>query len=200
MNTPSTRGPLDHSVCEQIVEAAFEHFGHYGYEKTTVAELAKSIGFSKAYIYKFFDSKQAIGEVICANRLALIMTAVETAIADAPSASEKMRRLFRALTEAGSELFFHDRKLYDIAAVAARDKWPSTERYTESLMKLIESIIVEGRQSGEFERKTPLDEVIYAIYMVMCPFINPVQLQYNLETAPTAALLLPSLILRSLAP
>lgn len=200
MNTPSTRGPLDHSVREQIVEAAFEHFGHYGYEKTTVAELAKSIGFSKAYIYKFFDSKQAIGEVICANRLALIMTAVETAIADAPSASEKMRRLFRALTEAGSELFFHDRKLYDIAAVAARDKWPSTERYTESLMKLIESIIVEGRQSGEFERKTPLDEVIYAIYMVMCPFINPVQLQYNLETAPTAALLLPSLILRSLAP
>ncbi|HEW9969380.1 TPA: TetR/AcrR family transcriptional regulator [Enterobacter cloacae] len=200
MNTPSTRGPLDHSVREQIVEAAFEHFGHYGYEKTTVAELAKSIGFSKAYIYKFFDSKQAIGEVICANRLALIMTAVETAIADAPSASEKMRRLFRALTEAGSELFFHDRKLYDIAAVAARDKWPSTERYTESLMKLIESIIVEGRQSGEFERKTPLDEVTYAIYMMMCPFINPVQLQYNLETAPTAALLLPSLILRSLAP
>lgn len=46
MNTPSTRGPLDHSVREQIVEAAFEHFGHYGYEKTTVAELAKSIGFS----------------------------------------------------------------------------------------------------------------------------------------------------------
>ncbi|STT04337.1 transcriptional regulator TetR family [Klebsiella pneumoniae] len=43
------------------------------------------------------------------------------AIADAPSASEKLRRLFRALTEAGSELFFEDRKLYDIAAVAARD-------------------------------------------------------------------------------
>ncbi|PLM44888.1 TetR family transcriptional regulator, partial [Klebsiella michiganensis] len=38
------------------------------------------------------------------------------------------------------------------------------------------------------------------IYMVMCPFINPVQLQFNLETAPTAAVLLSSLILRSLAP
>jgi AcrR family transcriptional regulator len=32
-----------------------------GYGKTTVADLAKAIGFSKAYIYKFFDSKQAIG-------------------------------------------------------------------------------------------------------------------------------------------
>lgn len=200
MNVPSARGPLDHSVREQIVNAAFEHFGHYGYEKTTVAELAKSIGFSKAYIYKFFNSKQAIGEVICANRLETIMTAVLAAVADAPSASEKLRRLFRALTEAGSELFFHDRKLYDIAAVASRDKWPSTERYAERLLKLIESIVVEGRQAGEFERKTPLDEATYAIYMVMCPFINPVQLQFNLETAPTAAVILSSLILRSLAP
>ena len=200
MNVPSARGPLDHSVREQIVNAAFEHFGHYGYEKTTVAELAKSIGFSKAYIYKFFDSKQAIGEVICANRLETIMTAVLAAVADAPSASEKLRRLFRALTEAGSELFFHDRKLYDIAAVASRDKWPSTARYAERLLKLIESIVVEGRQAGEFERKTPLDEATYAIYMVMCPFINPVQLQFNLETAPTAAVILSSLILRSLAP
>ena len=200
MNVRSARGPLDHSVREQIVNAAFEHFGHYGYEKTTVAELAKSIGFSKAYIYKFFDSKQAIGEVICANRLETIMTAVLAAVADAPSASEKLRRLFRALTEAGSELFFHDRKLYDIAAVASRDKWPSTERYAERLLKLIESIVVEGRQAGEFERKTPLDEATYAIYMVMCPFINPVQLQFNLETAPTAAVILSSLILRSLAP
>ncbi|WP_449543273.1 TetR/AcrR family transcriptional regulator [Enterobacter ludwigii] len=200
MNTPSTRGPLDHTVREQIVEAAYEHFGHYGYEKTTVAELAKAIGFSKAYIYKFFDSKQAIGEVICANRLDMIMAAVNVAIADAPSASEKLRRLFRALTEAGSELFFHERKLYDIAAVAARDKWPSTERYSERLLKLIESIVVEGRKAGEFERKTPLDEATLAIYMVMCPFINPVQLQYNLEAAPTAAVVLSSLILRSLAP
>ncbi len=38
--------------------------------------------------------------------------------------AQKLRRLFRALTEAGSELFFEDRKLYDITAVAARDKCP----------------------------------------------------------------------------
>jgi hypothetical protein len=31
-------------------------------------------------------------------------------------------------------------------------------------MKLIESIIIEGRQAGEFERKTPLDEVTCRIH------------------------------------
>lgn len=194
------RGPLDHSVRDQIVDAATAHFGHFGYEKTTVSDLAKSIGFSKAYIYKFFDSKQAIGEVICSNRLTMIMEIVNAAIADAPTASEKIRRLFRSLTEAGSDLFFHERKLYDIAAVASRDKWPSTEKYEERLRQLIEQILLEGRQAGEFERKTPLDEAAHAIYLVMRPYISPVQLQYNLETASSAATLLSSLILRSLSP
>ena len=200
INVHPPRGPSDHSVRDQIVDAATEHFGHFGYEKTTVSELAKSIGFSKSYIYKFFDSKQAIGEVICANRLAMIMEIVNSAIADAPSASEKLRRLFRALTEAGSDLFFHDRKLYDIAAVAARDKWPSAEAYEKRLRVLVEHIIVEGRQAGEFERKTPLDEAAHALYLVMRPYISPIQLQHNLETAPAAATLLSSLILRSLSP
>ncbi|PLV54495.1 TetR family transcriptional regulator [Erwinia sp. E602] len=194
------RGPLDHSVRDRVVAAATEHFSHYGYEKTTVSDLAKAIGFSKAYIYKFFDSKQAIGEVICSNRLAMIMAIVDAAIADAPSATEKLRRLFSALTEAGSDLFFHDRRLYDIAAVASRDKWPSAEAYQARLRQLVEQIVVAGRQAGEFERKTPLDETADAICLVMQPYICPVQLQYNLETASSAAVLLSSLILRSLAP
>lgn len=196
----SSRGPLDHSVRDQVVEAATEHFGHFGYEKTTVSDLAKAIGFSKAYIYKFFDSKQAIGEVICRNRLTLIMDAVHTAMADAPSASEKIRRLFNALIVSGSDLFFHDRKLYDIAAVAARDNWPSAQAHEKALQQLIQQIITEGRKSGEFERKTPLDEATQAIYLVMRPYISPVQLQYNLETASFAATTLSSLILRSLSP
>ncbi|WP_061795295.1 TetR/AcrR family transcriptional regulator [Serratia ficaria] len=199
-NALSTRGPVDHGIRDQVVEAATAYFGHYGYEKTTVSDLAKAIGFSKAYIYKFFESKQAIGEVICSNRLAMIMAVVNAAIADAPSATEKLRRLFRTLSETGSDLFFHDRKLYDIAAVAARDQWPSAQEHEARLLRVIEQILREGRESGEFERKTPLDETAGAIYLTMRPYINPVQLQYNLDTASEAAVLLSALVLRSLSP
>ncbi|KFF71986.1 AcrR family transcriptional regulator [Pectobacterium brasiliense] len=200
MNTHPLRGPSDHSVRDQVVEAATEHFGHFGYEKTTVSDLAKAIGFSKAYIYKFFDSKQAIGEMICANRLAMIMDIVNAALVDAPTASEKLRRLYKALIEAGSDLFFHDRKLYEIAAVSSRERWPSAVAYEEKLRQLVQQILLEGRQSGEFERKTPLDEAADAIYLVMRPYACPIQLQYNLDSSESAAVLLPSLILRSLAP
>lgn len=78
-----------------------EHFAHYGYEKTTVSDLAKAVGFSKAYVYKFFESKQAIGEVICANRLAMIMQIINSSLDAAPSATEKLRRLFRAAAGSG---------------------------------------------------------------------------------------------------
>ena len=88
-NSPAlNRGPVDHDVRDQIIQAAAEHFSQYGYMKTTVSELAKSIGFSKAYIYKFFTSKQAIGEMICANCLREIETEVRRAVADATIAPE----------------------------------------------------------------------------------------------------------------
>ncbi|MBC2677634.1 TetR/AcrR family transcriptional regulator [Pseudomonas baltica] len=195
-----SRGPSDHSVRDQIVEAAMAHFGHYGYDKTTVSDLAKAIGFSKAYIYKFFESKQAIGEMICASRLAMIMAVVDQAMDQASSPSDKLTRLFKAVVEAGSELFFHDRKLYDIAAVAARDNWPSAAAHGQRLHGLIEQILREGRETGEFEHQTPLDEASHGIFLVMRPYISPVQLQYNLESASLAAAQLPALILRSLAP
>lgn len=195
-----TRGPAGHSVRDQIVDAAMQHFAHYGYEKTTVSDLARAIGFSKAYIYKFFESKQAIGEVICSNRLAMIMQRSEAAIVDVPGASEQLRRLFRTLSSSSTELFFHERKLYDIAAVASRDRWPSALAYEKRILNLIQQILRLGRETGEFERKTPADEAAEAIYRVIKPYVSPVLLQYSLDEAEAASAQLAALVLRSLAP
>jgi AcrR family transcriptional regulator len=182
------------------VEAAGEHFSHYGYEKTTVSDLAKAIGFSKAYIYKFFDSKQAIGEAICARTLGAIVVAVEEAVAGASTPTEKFRRMFKTLVATGVSLFFNDRKLYDIAAHSASEGWPSARAYCERIRWILTEVVREGRESGEFERKTPLDETVHAIDLVMQPYVNPLLLQYNLDVAEEAPVQLSNLVLRSLAP
>jgi len=197
---PQTRGPSEHDVRTQIVEAATEYFAHYGYHKTTVADLAKAIGFSKAYIYKFFESKQAIGEVICSNRLKIMTDTLDQAIAELSSASEKFRCMFKVIFETGSTLFFQDRKLYEIAATSAGERWPSVRAYEAHAMTLITQIIREGREQGEFERKTPIDEAASAIFLVMRPYINPLLLQYSLDLDASATTQLASLVLRSLAP
>jgi len=202
-SSPSTvpaRGPADHEVRSQIVAAATEHFSRYGYEKTAVSDLAKAIGYSKAYIYKFFESKQAIGEMICANCIQDILAEVRGAVAQTDQPPEKLRRMFRAITEASLRLFSRDRKLYEIAASAATEQWQVVRAYDEQVRGLIADILREGRQSGDFERKTPLDETVLAVYLVMRPFINPLLLQHGFDHAAQAPTLLSSLVLRSLSP
>ncbi|MGF6918603.1 TetR/AcrR family transcriptional regulator [Paraburkholderia sp. 40] len=194
------RGPADHEVRDQIVVAATEHFSRYGYEKTTVSDLAKAIGFSKAYIYKFFESKQAIGEMICANCLHEIETEVRLAVAQTDLPPEKLRRMFNVFTEASLRLFFQDRKLYEIAASAATENWQAVLAYEERVQKLLRDVLQEGRQSGDFERKTPLDETAMAIYLVLRPYLNPMLLQYSFDYTKVAPAQLSSLVLRSLSP
>ncbi|NJC49620.1 UNVERIFIED_ORG: AcrR family transcriptional regulator [Xanthomonas campestris] len=196
----SGRGPADHDVRDQIVIAATEHFSRYGYEKTAVSDLAKAIGFSKAYIYKFFESKQAIGEMICSNCLREIETEVRAAVDEAEQPPEKLRRLFKVMIEASLRLFFQDRKLYEIATSAATERWQSVRAYEMRIQTLLQDVLQQGRQSGDFERKTPLDEATQAIYMVLRPYMNPLLLQHSLEQADEVPLLLSSLVLRSLSP
>jgi AcrR family transcriptional regulator len=190
----------DAGIREQLIAAAGEHFGTYGYEKTTLADLAKAIGFSKTYFYRFFRSKQEIGEAVCSQVLGTILQAIDAQIATAPSATEKLRRMLRTIPKMGTELFFQERKLHDVAATSAQEQWASSVHYWEKLSETLRSILQQGRDDGDFERKTPIDELTRAILMAMRPFIDPRVLQYHLDFVPDGSNEVLALVLRSLAP
>lgn len=194
------RGPADHAIRQQIIDAADAHFARFGYGKTTVADLAKAIGFSKAYIYKFFQSKQAIGEAICAQCLDKIMTAALVAVTEARTPTEKFRKLFSVITGKSIELLFQERLLYDLAANSATEQWPSALSYLAQVETTLREIILLGREVGEFERKTPIDEACSAIMLAMQPFMHPLLLEFNLDGLPETQTQVINLILRSLAP
>jgi AcrR family transcriptional regulator len=196
----ATRGPAEHSVRSQIVKAARECFAHYGYNKTTVADLAREIGFSKAYIYRFFESKQAIGEAICGDCVSGLFDQVREAVDQGEDPTDKLRRYARTVTTATVDLLFTDHKLYEIAVHASSENWEVVRAYTERLQRLLEEILREGRESGEFERKTPLDETRRSIFYALLPFINPVFLEHSLALLPDAQTEVTALVLRSLAP
>src|SRR6059058_3336800 len=110
--TVTARGPAEHSVRDQIVKAAHEYFAHYGYAKTTVADLAREIGFTKAYIYRFFESKQAIGEAIVGECLDEIFAKAHEAVRSGRDANDKLRKFAKTVTSASMDLAFNDRKIY----------------------------------------------------------------------------------------
>jgi len=201
MPTPNLgqRGPAEHERREQIIAAANEHFRHYGYGKTTVADLAKAIGLSTAYIYKFFDSKKAIGEAVCSIYQKTIEAAVVAIVEEDRPASERLRRIFVEMSRRAADLFFHDRKMHDIVAAALSERWKSVLDYDISLRIIVRRVVQEGRDAGEFERKTSMDETCRAIMLAMDPIRNPILLEQRLDTLEEDAVIIANLVLRSLA-
>lgn len=189
----------DAGIREQLIAAAGEHFAKFGYERTTLADLAKSIGFSKTYFYRFFHSKQEIGEAVCSEVLDTIVATIEAEVAEATTAPEKLRKMLRTIPTKGLELFFQERKLHDVAATSADEQWSSSTRYWDKLAATLRDILQFGRESGDFERKTPVDELVRAILTAMRPFIDPRVLQFHIELVPDGSNEVISLVLRSLA-
>ena len=54
----------------RIMAEAERLFRHYGYSKTTVADIARELGMSSGNIYRFFASKAAINEAMAERMLA----------------------------------------------------------------------------------------------------------------------------------
>lgn len=188
------------STREQFIRAAGEHFSKYGYAKTTLADLSKAIGFSKTYVYRFFKSKQEIGEAICSLSLDFVVEQVEIEVDSAKSSHDKIRKMLGTVISRSAELFFNERKLHDISAASFAEEWESSSRYRTKLEMKLKDIIREGREAGEFERKTPIDELCRAILLAMQPFIDPRVLEFNLDLVPERSNEVIALILRSLAP
>ena len=61
----------------RIVTTAERLFGEIGFQKTTVADIARALRMSPANVYRFFHSKAEINEAVGA----LIMTETEAALA-----------------------------------------------------------------------------------------------------------------------
>src|SRR5258707_15142842 len=75
----------------RILDGAERLFRHYGYTKTTVADIARDLGMSPANIYRFFPSKAAIHQAL-AERMVAEKEIATLKIARLPvSASERLR-------------------------------------------------------------------------------------------------------------
>jgi AcrR family transcriptional regulator len=192
------RGPVDHRRRQQILQAADEHFRLYGYRKTSLADIAKAINLSTPYLYRFFDSKQAIGEAICARCLGTIFSEVEASVAATNSPVEKIRRVFSGLESKGWRLLNDERKIHDMVSASFEEGWGCMGRFNEAVFQMVRKIVVQGRASGEFERKTPLEETCRAITRMTELFFHPILLEQAGRSQADEALAVANVIIRSL--
>jgi AcrR family transcriptional regulator len=192
------RGPADHKRRQQILQAADEHFRLYGYRKTTLADIAKSIHLSTPYIYKFFESKQAIGEAMCWHCLGAALSEIDESTEQTKSPVEKLRRVFLGLEAITWRLLSEQRKIHEMVSVSFEENWESIGRFREGIYQTIRKIIVQGRESGDFERKTPLEETAKAIGRMTELFYHPTLLDQAGKSQQEEALAVANVAIRSL--
>src|SRR5579864_2119652 len=192
------RGPAEHKRRQQILQAADEHFRLYGYRKTTLADIAKSIHLSTPYIYKFFDSKQAIGEAMCWHCLSAVLSQIEESMSGTNSPVEKLRRIFTSLESIAWQLLSEQPKIHELVSASFEENWESVGRFREGLVEVIRKVVMQGRKAGEFERKTPLDETSRAIARMTELFYNPSFLKQTGKSQKEEALAVANVAVRSL--
>lgn len=178
---PGARGDPDHEMRQRILAATEARFRHYGYNKTTVADIAGDLGISTAYVYKFFASKLAICEAILGEILGRISSQLDAvAAADVP-ASERLRALYKTTLEQSVALYFEERKMHDLIRVGLDARYAAVERLKDHIRSTARAIVEAGRVSGEFETRTPLADVVDAIWISLVPFAHPAVLEHLID-------------------
>ena len=136
---------------KRILDSAERLFRHYGYSKTTVADIAKDLGMSTANIYRFFGSKTEIHQAL-ANRMlgAAYGLAAETAALPV-SATERLRLHAHQQYRLTLETMFDEEKVHEMVIVAIEREWHVIERHIDRLNDLLATVIEEGVRTGEFK-------------------------------------------------
>jgi AcrR family transcriptional regulator len=77
----------------QIVEVAERLFRQIGFQKTSVADIARELHMSPANIYRFFAAKSEINEAVCLDILSRIEAEAEKIAVSRGTAAQRMRDL-----------------------------------------------------------------------------------------------------------
>ena len=136
---------------ERILVAAERLFREIGYQKTTVADIAKELRMSPANVYRFFDSKKAIHEGVARTLMGEVeVEARRIALASGP-ASVRLRDMIKTIHRMNTERYVGDSKLHEMVEIAMQEDWDVCVVHMECIAATLGQVIAQGAASGEFE-------------------------------------------------
>jgi len=135
---------------ERILVVAERLFRQIGYQKTTVADIAKELRMSPANVYRFFDSKKAIHEGVARVMMGGVEEAAQAIMNRPGPASERMRELLTTVNRMNTERYVGDNKLHEMVEIAMEESWEVCVAHMQTVTETIAGVIGQGVASGEF--------------------------------------------------
>ena len=136
---------------ERILVVAERLFRQIGYQKTTVADIAKELRMSPANVYRFFDSKKSIHEGVARSLMGEVEVAAQIIAAQPGPAAARLRELMTSIHHMNAERYVGDSKMHEMVAIAMEEDWDVCTAHMQLITETIGSVIAQGAATGEFE-------------------------------------------------
>jgi len=155
-----------------VAEALFRRIG---FAKTTVADIAVELAMSPANVYRFFPSKDAIVQAICRRCLAEVEEEAWRIARSRAPASERMERLILGILAYHKENLITEQRVNDMVLAAIEHSWELIRAHKETMGSVVELIVRDGIDAGEFEPVDPRQTAGLIMRSVVC-FTHPLML------------------------
>ncbi|MCL1827217.1 MAG: TetR/AcrR family transcriptional regulator [Candidatus Cloacimonetes bacterium] len=152
---------------EIILEAAKKVFVKYGYQKTSMEDIAKEAMIGKGSIYYYFNTKEDIFINIMENITKEVITELETKISQAKTFREKFEVF---LTEPFGTFISHSMLFVEVMNEASPVFFSKIKDFRaetqEQLKKIMGRIIQEGEEKGLIKEKfaNSIDKIVDLLF------------------------------------
>lgn len=144
------------AVRDKIIEAAKCRFSHFGYGKTTMAEVAGDCEMSPGNLYRFFPGKLDIAEAIATADYEKHLTHLrKLALAPGRDARERLRDLLFEELRRTYQKLEKDPRALEMAQVIAHQRPQFANWMLANERKIIVELMEEAQRRGEL--MPPLD-------------------------------------------
>jgi AcrR family transcriptional regulator len=139
---------------ETILKAAMERFLHYGYPKTTMAEIANDCNMSPGNLYRYFPGKLDLAESIAEHFSQQTLDRLREIVRDKSlNPLEKLRKYHFTKLHHSYHQLEEDTKIYEIAQILKRERPQFSNGQLAKERALLTEILAAGNASGDFNIK-----------------------------------------------
>lgn len=138
---------------DSIVKAATQVFTRFGFKKTSMDDIARSIRMGKSSIYYYFKSKEEIFQAVVDKEADLLRIKVNKIIDGSDDSMSKLRAYVKLRMDLIKQLsnYMEILKNDDLMNLALTEK--IRKKYDDEEVTIIRRILEEGNDSGLFKVK-----------------------------------------------
>jgi AcrR family transcriptional regulator len=162
------------NVRSQIVDAAKKRFSHFGYAKTTMAEVATDCSMSPGNLYRFFPGKLDIAEAIATEDYSKNLEVMRK-IAVAPG-KDSRQRLHDLLLEELRRTYHKlekDPRAVEMARVISSERPSFANWMLANERKILVELLEEAEHRGEYVPPGDKEEIAEMIQSATMKFRYP---------------------------